>query len=128
MLSEEHYKAFADLTADERRRRKIRGNETAAELRRVADRVENRPFRAFLYSAINSILIEAARTPQRDCARIIKTMHEFGGGKIGEIAKDAKLPPRDVRRVVEAFVSEGVAYRSAEGDLYFLTSDRTHDR
>lgn len=112
-----------DLTPEDWLKRKLHGNEVAANLRRLADLAESAPYKSLIYSCINSILIEAARTPQRDRARVLKAMREFGGGVVSDIAENAKLPAPDVEHVLSLLVTEKLAYRSSEGNLYFLTSD-----
>lgn len=110
--------------------RKLRGNELAAELRRVADRAEFAHYRALVYSCINTILLEAARTPERDRARVLKSLHEFGGGTVADVGAHVKLAPADVsnalgalvaaRRVVTVSRSDVVG---ADATLYFLPDD-----
>jgi hypothetical protein len=115
----EHFKPFAELTADERLRRKIDGNGVAAELRRISDRQENAPFRAHLLAAINTILVQSARTPEKDRTRVRWAMREFGGGEIEDIALYAKLPEEDTLRIVAEMCAAGEA-KDGGGGLYFL--------
>lgn len=112
-----------ELTPEEWLERKQHGNELAAALGRLADRPEYAPFKDAVYSTINSILIDAARNPVRDRARILKAMREFGGGLPSHIAEEAKLPEPDVQRMLDTLVEEKIAYR--RGALYFLNEDRS---
>ncbi len=91
-------------------------------MRRLADREEFAPFKSLVYSCINSVLIDAARTPQRDRARILRSMREFGGGLPSDIAENAKLPAPDVAQTLDALVEENKVHR--RGALYFLVDDQ----
>lgn len=106
-------------------RRKQTGNELAAQLRALADREQNEPFKQKVYACINDILIDAARTPARDRARVWKAMKEFGGGDTAHIAEHAKLPRAAVTDALRLLIAEGAAYESPAGKLYFLKHDPT---
>jgi len=76
-----------------------------------------------LNSCINSVLIKGARTPERDRARVLKAMQQFGGGPIADIADEAKLPKEDVQAILDALILCGVVERFPRGKyeiLFFL--------
>jgi hypothetical protein len=122
-LTDKQRSSTPALSPEEWLQRKLHGNELAAAMRRLADRAEMAPYKAHVYACINTILIDAARTPQRDRTRILRSMREFGGGLVADIAECAKLPAPDVERALGLLVEEKAAYR--RGNLYFLTDDPT---
>jgi hypothetical protein len=119
-------------TTDDQLARKLAGSLLAEELRRLADRSGYEQFRAHVLSCVNSVLIDAARTPDKDRARVLKALHEFGGGTVADVAEQTKLTPAEARRYLAELCTSAriVVRRRTNGDghavpLYFLPDDPT---
>ena len=110
--------------------RRLQGSLLAEDLRRLAERPEYAHYRALVLSCVNAVLIEGARTPEKDCRRIFDALKEHGGGTVKDIAAQAKLPATDARRILAHLRDEGRVVvrvrgelRGADARLYFLTDD-----
>jgi hypothetical protein len=110
--------------------RRLKGSLLAEDLRRLAERPEYAHYRALVLSCVNSVTIEAARTPEKDRRRILDALQEHGGGTLKDIAAQAKLPPVDARQTLARLLAEGRVtvrqrpdLRGADALLYFRTDD-----
>jgi hypothetical protein len=110
--------------------RRLQGSLLAEDLRRIADRPEYARYKALVYSCLNSVLIEAARTPEKDQRRILDALRQYGGGTCKDIARQAKLPASDMRQTLAQLCAAGLVVVRARGEqrgadalLYFLTDD-----
>jgi hypothetical protein len=117
--------ALSPLTPAALLQRKLYAHELADILRHLIDSTSFASFAPQLNVCMNSVLVEGARTPERDRARVLKVMHEYGGDSLREIAKLAKLSVTDVMPIMLALVGEGRAYESSAGGLFFLKSDKS---
>lgn len=93
------------------------------ELRRLVGQADYARYKPLLLSTINTILVDAARTPEKDRRRVLKALKEFGGGEVKHIAEHARLPVAEVAQVLASLISAKRVYEASGGGLFFLPGD-----